>query len=236
MAIVRNASLRPGFVSASSPPQRVFYLAEVAGPGIYSPSAGARAIFVECLGGGGGGGGALGAASQASMGSGGGGGGGQSIYLTSLKATYNYVIGAGGAGGVGAANGANGSDTTFDSPSVCTGGGGSGGQYLAAGIAQGSASPGGAGGYSATGDFPFQGGMGGPAVRMSGTFAWSGGGGDAGGALGGGVTEGVNSGGNANGYAGRFPGGGAAGALSYNTTPQTGGAGIVGAIRITEFY
>jgi hypothetical protein len=190
----------------------------------YTPTAGARALFVECVGGGGAGGGAVGAASNASMGGGGGAGCYACAFLSSVLASYTATIGAGGAGasGLGSAGGA----TSLGS--VCSAAGGQGANTAAAGTTvaiayAGWLTP------TGTGDFTAAGGGGANGFRVSGTVAWGGmGGASFLGAAGRAhfPLSGTGQAGNAG------AGGGGACALDGNT--YNGGSGGAGVIRIWE--
>jgi hypothetical protein len=211
----------------------VFFV--TAGTATYTPTAGVRALWVECIGGGGGGGGAKATASNATAGGGGGGGAYCARFLTApLKASYSVTVGAPGTAGpaTGGAGGAGGS-TSFDSPSVATAGGGVGG----AGSAVGQTVPafptnGGAGGTPAGGQFHILGGDGNNGCRLSATQTLSGQGGS--GARGGGGTKGV--GGDSAGVQGSYWGGGGSGASSNSATGFAGGGGYTGIIMITEYF
>jgi hypothetical protein len=92
----------------------------------YEPTAGVDALYVECVGGGGAGGGCNTGATNGAAGGGGGGGGYAAVWATTMKHPFTVAVGLGGVG-ASAANGGHGGDTTFDSPSICTGAGGTGG-------------------------------------------------------------------------------------------------------------
>ena len=197
----------------------------------YTPSLGVYAIYVECVAGGGAGGGAAVSSSNLSLGGGGGAGGYSAKMITGpLKASYTVAVGAGGTG-VSGTTGNNGGDTTFDSPSVCTAKGGTGGGTLAAGTSA-TTQPGGGGavGSSGTGDIKFDASDGGWGLRLSASAGKAGSG--AGAPIGGGLTNGPS--GSTGGGAGGSYGGGGAGALTTGAV-QTGGAGGNGLIRIWEF-
>jgi len=186
----------------------------------FTTTVGAKAMWVECIGGGGGGGGALGSAVPGCGLGGGGAGGGYGA---------TYIVNPGGAGGTGAAIGSNGTNTTFDSPSVCTGGFGQGGLNLATGNTQLAVL-----GISPTvsvGDFQM-GSYSSPGYRFSGTFGVAGQGGFS--PRGGGQSQ-ARAGQN-DGTSGVLYGGGGGGACSFSTTAQTGGPGAAGCIIVTEFF
>jgi hypothetical protein len=91
----------------------------------WTKPAGAKSVFVECLGGGASGGGAAAtAAGQASEGGGGGGGGYVARWYDAdeLDATENVTVGAGGAAGGVGSNGNDGNDSSFGG--LITGSGG----------------------------------------------------------------------------------------------------------------
>ena len=197
----------------------------------YTPTAGTRALYVECIGGGGAGGGAAAASSNLSLGGGGGAGAYSAKWLTgSIKSSYTVSVGAGGTGVSGAAGNAGGS-TTFDSPSICTAAGGSGGGTLAAGTAV-NTQGGGAGGLSSSGvgDLKLDSADGGWGLRLSASIGRAGSGGGA--PIGGGLTGAPAA--TAAGIAGGNYGGGGSGAIT-TAAVQTGGAGASGVIRIWEF-
>lgn len=199
----------------------------------YTPSANCRALYVECIGGAGSGGGGASTASDASCGSGGGGGAYSAVFLTSLKGSYTVQVGAGGAAPSAGNNPGNpGTDTTFDSPSVCTAKAGAAG---AGGGAAGTSvliQAGGAGGASSggVGDIKFDGTGGGYSTRLSGTIAVSGDG--APGPWGGGQ-PGVAAQGNGV-TGGNYGAGGSGGATINGGATTAGGAGSSGLIRVWE--
>jgi len=205
----------------------------LASSGTYTPTAGARALFVECLAGGAGGWNTYtSTAGNASMGYGGGGGAYSAHMVTgSLKVSYSYVVGLGGAGN------SNGGDTSFDSPAICLAKGGSaGGNAIANGNTYATGA-GGAGGVAANGIGNvgrWNGGAGRTAFRIPGPMGWGGGGGDslvmAGGAE---PTYAAGTGNNAV----PFSGGGGAGGFAYTgQATQAGGSGAQGWIRVWEFF
>ena len=201
------------------------------GTTVYTPTAGTRAVYVECIGGGGAGGGAAVSSANLSLGGGGGAGAYSAKWLTgSIKSSYTVSVGAGGTGVSGAAGNAGGS-TTFDSPSICTAAGGSGGGTLAAGTAV-NTQGGGAGGLSSSGvgDLKLDSADGGWGLRLSASIGRAGSGGGA--PIGGGLTGAPAA--TAAGIAGGNYGGGGSGAIT-TAAVQTGGAGASGVIRIWEF-
>jgi len=197
----------------------------------FVPTSGTRALLVECYGAGGAGGGAATGSSSLSMGSGGGAGAYSANLVTgTIKASYTVAVGAGGAGVSGAAGNAGG-DTTFDSPSIVTAKGGSGGTTQAAGTtnaylvgADGGAVASGVGNICTPGS------DGGSGARASASVGQSGMGGAA--PFGGGMRKGVTA--SANGNAGDVFGGGGSGALTTGAA-KTGGDGANGLIRIWEY-
>lgn len=201
----------------------------------YNLPAGITAILVEAVGGGGGGGGAGTAGSSAAGGSGGGGGGFARKWITSPVASYACVVGAGGAGGTaGANNGSAGTDSTFDSPSVCTGVAGAGGLGVAAATTGLIGPLGGGGGGGVTGDLIIAGGGGGYGIRLSGTQAGAGAGGSSG--IGAGERRPRDTASPGAGEAGTPPGGGGSGGLVINgSAAAAGGAGANGRIIVWEF-
>jgi hypothetical protein len=198
----------------------------------YNTPTGVKALYVEGVADGGGGGGALGAASNCGVGSGGGAGGYGNVLITNPSSSYVVTIGPGGLGGVGNASGSTGTGTSFGSALVCSPG--NGGGSMASGTAL-QFQDGGAGQYIGAGDFGAAGSDGGAAIRLSGTIAKSGDGAAA--SQNSGFTKGRTTQGDGSGGGGtRHFGGGGAGALSFNTTSQTGGQGVQGYIIVTEYY
>jgi hypothetical protein len=202
----------------------------------YVPTAGTRALYVECVGGGGQGGGAATSSSTVSLGGGGGGGAYAASWLTgaAVKNPTTYAIGAGGTGAAAGATGTNGGDTTWDT-TVIVAKGGSGGTVLAAGstvVVQ----AGGAGGLASacTGDFKVGGLSGGRGYRLSGTTYLYAGDGASGVMCGDGGWGAINSAAGATGAAGLAYGTGGAGAATL-ATAAAGGAGFQGVIRVWEF-
>ena len=197
----------------------------------YTTPTGAKALFVEVIGGGGGGGGAVASASNASAGGGGGAGGYASVFVSSPVATYAMVVGAAGAGGVGAASGSTGGTTSLGG-SVAIAQGGNGGSFIATGTTQAFIA-GGSGGVSTSGDMQLTGDCGQNGLRLTGTIAKSG---DGSSTIYGGKVNGLfvsEANGNTPGVG---YGNGGGGALSYSTNAKTGGDGRQGVIVITEYY
>jgi len=200
----------------------------------FVPTAGTRALWVECVGGGGQGGGAATSSSSASVGTGGGGGGYSAKWLTgaAVKNPTTYAIGAGGSTGGAGAAGQAGGNTTWDT-TVIVANGGAGGLVLAAGTSNVAIVPP-AVAAAGTGDHAVAGSLATFGYRISGTvLGWSGMGGI--GPFGGGggnmVIATTSNGGAA--LAGAYgAGGGGAATLS---TAATGGAGAAGVIRVWEF-
>jgi|SRR5215471_18165911 len=193
----------------------------------WSPTAGCRAFWAECVGGGGGGAAANGGPSAASCCSGGGGGGYAAKYYSGvLAASYTCAIGAGGATDTA------GGDTKFDGTTNVYAVGGTQGSFMSNGTAI-TVLAGGAGGGATFGTLRIQGSDGGPGVRFSGTAGYGGQGGASGRGFGSanGVTvvAGV-------GAAGYLYGGGGGGALAFSSGVQNGGTGANGVIRIMEFF
>ena len=197
----------------------------------FVPTAGTKALYVECFGGGGAGGGAALSSATLSMGGGGGAGGYAAKWITgTIKASYTVAIGAGGAGVSGTTGGAGGL-TSFDSPSICTAPGGGGGPVLAAAATVGIVAGGSGAVYSSgVGDIRLDSSDGGWGIRLSGTVGKAGSGGGA--PLGGGLTSGAGALGA--GVAGGVAGGGGSGALTTGAV-QIGGAGAAGCIRVWGF-
>lgn len=203
----------------------------------YTPSNGVRALFVECIGGGGSGGGVATAVTNSGAAGGGGGGGYSCLWVTgTIKASYTVQVGAGGAApAAGANNGNVGTDTTFDSPSICTAKGGAGG--IADTVAAGPrvAGLGGAGGAAASGvgDLKFSGGPGGPGLALAAAQAISGDGGHGG--FGAGSAIGVKAQGNGTAAGGTGGAGGSGACILSGGASVAGGAGANGIIRVWEF-
>lgn len=209
------------------------------------PPTGATAAYFECYGGGAGSAGlAAATASQIAIGQAGGGGAYSAFWAAGaafVAGNFNCTVGAGGtAGGSGATNGIVGGDTSVvDSGSTtrCLAKGGSPGltaNTLASGTTTVSGPTGGAGGLASagTGDIKVDGGTGAPGQRFSGLLGFSGAGGN-GAAFGNGGLSGFNVSGTAP-SAGSISSG-AGGALDGAATARTGGAGIIGLIRISWF-
>jgi hypothetical protein len=202
----------------------------------FVPNVTSQFLFVECIGAGGSGGGVATAVTNAGAGGGGGGGAYSCIFLTGpLKASYTVSVGAGGAAPAAGANpGNSGADTTFDSPSVCTAKGGSGGgaDTVAAGTAR-VAGAGGAGGLASggLGDSTFDGNSGHHGLALAAAQAVSGKG--SAGPLGGAPLSAVVQGNGAAG--GKFGSGGSGGCILSGGASVAGGAGANGLIRVTQY-
>jgi hypothetical protein len=194
----------------------------------YTPTPGVRALYVECIGGGGAGGGGATSSSSISGGGGGGGGGYSAKWIappTTIKLSYTVQVGARGTG-VSGGQGNGGTDTTFDSPSVCTAKGGGGGPTLATGTAA-ATGYGGPGGSSASGvgDITADGGDGSLPLRMSASIMLVG--------FGGGTVFAAPTIWGATGP-GKLYGGGGSG-VSTTGAAATGNNGANGLIRVWEF-
>lgn len=202
----------------------------------YTPTAGTRALYVECIGGGGAGGGAAVASSNLSLGSGGASGQCTAAWVTSINGPYSVSVGAGGTGVSGAAGNAGGNSSFISNSSVtiCSSCGGAGGTVLSAGTSI-KAEAGASGYSSAVGDLILKGGDGCAGLRLSATVgvAGSGGGAPMGGGLAAGLIVNASSAAVA-GVAGGNYGGGGSGAITTGAV-QTGGAGAPGVIRVWEF-
>jgi hypothetical protein len=201
----------------------------------YSYTTGARALFVECIGGGGAGGSCATGATNAAAAGGGGAGAYSCAFLTGLPANpVTVAVGAGGTPGAAGANpGGNGGDTTFGSPSVCTAKGGAGGSAstVAAGPVIGGA--GGAGGASSAGvgDLVVDGEPGGTGLMLAAAQALSGQGGDS--VFGGGGQGQTTQ--HAGVAGGNYGAGGSGGAILSGGASVAGGAGSAGIIRVFEY-
>lgn len=198
----------------------------------FEPTADVDALYVECVGAGGGGGGCTTGATNSAAGGGGGGGGYAAKWITVMKHPFTVAIGVGGLGAT-ASNGGTGSDTSFDSPSVCTGLGGTGGIQKTVAAPPTMGGQGGTGGSSDAGDF-----------RISGTPGLSGfmlaaaqnGPGNGGGShFGGGAVGIVNLQGNGSTPGTGYGGGGSGGGILSGGASVKGGDGRQGVIRVWEF-
>lgn len=193
------------------------------GAGTYTVPAGVRALRIIAIGGGGAGGGAgAPGGGESSAGAGGGAGGIGVRWITSVAASYAYVVGAGGVG-VSDGAGGDGGGTTI---AGITAGGGLGGNRLAAASTGGGISfPGNSGNVSGTFDYQMGSSPGGVAFRITGTSAVQGHGGA--GPFGR-VTRGGNSSGFGVGGSGRL-------ASGVGQGPFAGYNGAPGAIIIEEY-
>jgi len=208
----------------------------------YTPTDGnVKALIVNVQGGGGGGGGAgVCTSTQAACGGGGGGGTFAQALIVSGFSSVSMTIGAGGAGGTGGTgNGTTGGDTSFGSLVVAPGG--AGGQAVAAGTVSTIGGGGGQGGavptFSGAGTTEMQRKHGEPgttAIRLGGTTAIGGSGGNS--LFGAGGFEGaaISTSGGFAGAAGLGHGSGGAGAVNVNDAAQTGGNGQAGKIVVWE--
>lgn len=201
----------------------------------YTPTSGARAIYVEVVGGGGGGGGADGqGAGTSAIGASGGGGGYTAKLISNLAASYTYTIGAGGSAGASSAgNGTDGGTSTFtDGTLTLTATGGVGGEGMVATAGNATGTVGGSGGSGSGGDINLHGGRAGnrsvtigyvASISTSGSAPFFGGGKCT--PIGNNGADGTN-----------YGEGGSAGAVYNTTTNYSGGAGASGVIRITEYF
>lgn len=213
---------------------RLLKVTVITASGTWTPTAGCRAAYVECIGGGGQGGGAATSSTQVSVGSGGGAGAYAASWITGVTATVSVTVGAGGSSGGAGAVGTVGSDTIWGS-NVIVAKGGSGGTVMAAGTTLITAD-GVAGGLEAscTGDLKCGGGDGaGPSRLGSGANQGIGGNGGNSAMGNGGFGRTAATGGLA-GTAGHTYGGGGGGAGTQSTA-AAGGAGATGVIRVHEF-
>ncbi len=229
LALLSGASTTPAW-SASPPITRVVKQLLTAASGTYTPTTGMVYCIVEMVGGGGGGGGITGTVGQGSVSAGGGSGSYTRSILTAatIGASKPFVCGAGGAAGAAAnGNGGNGGDTTLGTTIVVAKGGGGGNG--------GTAGTGGVGGVPGTGDLALYGNPGGNSISNGiitiGPIAGPGGNSMFGPGGQPPVTAATSAGNIALGY-----GGGGSGANAYNSNSSfAGGAGLIGAIFITEF-
>jgi hypothetical protein len=205
------------------------------GTTVYTPTTGARALFVECVGGGGAGGSAANAATNAGAAGGGGAGAYAASWLSNLHTSpYTVAVGAGGtAGGSGAHDGGNGADTTFDSPAVITAKLGSGGKQRTVTVGPVMGGLGGAGGLASasTGDMKTDGASGGAGFMLAAAQAISGAGGAS--IFGGGAAAVAST--TAGLAAGSYGAGGSGACIISGGADQNGGAGGAGVIRVWEF-
>ena len=200
----------------------------------YSYTTGARALYVECIGGGGAGGGVATAATNAGAAGGGGAGAYSAALLTGLPANPITVqVGAGGSPGSAGANpGGAGTDTTFGATSLCTAKAGLGGlaDTVAAGPRIGGLSAAGGAAASGVGDAKFDGMPGGIGLALAAAQAVSGFGGV--GPFGGaGIAQTTQHAGTTG---GNYGSGGSGGCILSGGASVAGGAGANGLIRVTE--
>lgn len=209
----------------------------------YTPTSGAQALLVECVGGGGAGGGAASSTSgtNSSVAAGGGGGGWSIKWVTTnvSGAHASIAVGAGGTAGTTGNNAGNaGGDTTFTDNTgsgIVVGKGGSGGPGGgASGTVLGPVASGGAGGVAGTGDRTAQGEDGDISLRLSilATGFVSGRGGNSGRGYGSGGAGLIASGA---GNTGRTYGGGGSGGADAASTNRQGGVGAAGIIFVGEY-
>jgi hypothetical protein len=196
----------------------------------YTPQTGVTGLYVEMVGGGGGGGGCVTGVTNSAAGGGGGSGGYSAIWTTTIK-TFTVAVGAGGTG-VSGASGNTGGNTTFDSPSICSANGGSGGSPHTVAVPPVVGGVGGSGGPSVTGDLLANGQAGGNGFTLAAAQAMSGAGGAsqwAGGA------NSVVSNQNGNNAGLGYGGGGSGAVILSGGITRTGGNGGNGLIRVWEF-
>lgn len=199
----------------------------------YTTPTGARALYVEVVGGGGGGGGVNGTGAGAGGGAGGGSGGGYAAKLiTSPAASYTYTVGAGGAAGASGDNtGGTGGTSSFGALSATGGGGGSGIATSASNAFYGSSS----GGVGSGGDINISGTPGGGRTR--GDFVLYAGGNGGNSPLGSGARGDSAANSAASGIAATDYGAGGSGAMAEDTTSNAaGGAGYQGVIRVKVYF
>lgn len=136
---------------------RLLSVKAIASSGTYTPSSGAKSLFIECIGGGGGGGGCVTQASGNHAAAGGGGAGGYACaFLSSIAASYTISIGNGGAGGgTSGASGVDGGVTSFGTVCVASGGAGGSGGNLTVATANSVVAAGGNSGIATTGMVSF---------------------------------------------------------------------------------
>lgn len=211
--------------------------------GTWTKPAGAKAFFVQAIGGGGGGGGAdgnSGTAANVSAGSGGGGGGYANAWLTNGPgATVTVTVDAGGSAGTASGGGAGGNAGASSFGSFVSANGGSGGNGQATVTPDTrpcSTNPGpGAGGTAGTGDFTITGQSGEWGMCFGAATRSLGGRGGGSGMYFATMTQQAAE--NNAGNAGKnYGGGGSGGATAANSTDQAGGAGAQGIVIIDEYY
>lgn len=199
----------------------------------YITPTGAKALYVEVLGGGGGGGGASAGLGEAAGGGGGAGGGFSAAYITDLQVSYNYVVGSGGSAGnaLGTVAGGAGGSSSFGTVVIATGGGGGSGDP-SGGTTPALPRAGGSAGIGSAGDIKTNGTDGSPSARYSGTQIR---GGTGGGSFYSGSNHGGGSGGDP-GTSGTYGSGGGGGTSVNAGGNSLGGAGAQGLIVLTEYY
>lgn len=168
--------------------------------GIYTPTPGAKSIFVEVQGAGGAGGNATnGTGTATSSGSGGGAGGYASSWLDIVPASASVVVGAGGSGGGAGGN------SSFNATIMATGGSAGASNVVNGGNSYSGHARGGLGGTSSGGTINGSGGAGFPAL----------------------ITQGIPSGGNggASHFSGNTLSAGAAGGQGLDGLLGSGGSG-----------
>lgn len=197
------------------------------GSGTHTLDASTKMVFVQVQGGGGAGGGAGGASSNTAAGSGGWSGAYCEKLILSPSASYSYAVGVGGSPGAdGGNNGGNGGDSTFSDggSTVMSAAGGVGGIGMAAGTALGTSNEDSAAMGATGGDINFPARNGSPGIRLSGTVAVSGKGGDSMFGQGGGGLDANAHGRNGAGYG---AGGGGSREGSSNAHGGSGGGGVI---------
>ncbi len=206
--------------------------------GTYTPSVGATHALAEVQGGGGGGGGAAstGSSTRSSGGGGGGGGYARALIDVSVIDSSTITVGAAGSGGNGNNAGGNGSPSSYaDGTNTVTGNAGNGGGSMA-NTSGNSRTGGGNGGTASGGDINIGGQSGGDTVvSNSGSFEFSGQGGDSVMGHGGGLQTAIN--GTIGGLGGSGCGAGGSGAANGTSeSANTGGNGSDGVVIIWEFF
>lgn len=211
------------------------------GTNTHTFSTGTQKVYVELIGGGGGGGGVVtGSATQTTV-AGGGGAGGYATYFGAKPSgtTCSLVVGGGGGGGANTgATGTSGGSSEFRDASatlIVDAKGGAGGTGNGTSSTTPATIAGGAGGGVSGANASIAsaiGQKGGVGIRISGTFAISGGGGSTVWGRGGEQRSGTQAG-----ESGSGPGAGGGGAVSSAAaSARAGGSGAAGVARIWEFY
>ena len=231
-AVYDSVAARFRLLRNAAPMKKVLFSAS----GNYTPSPGARLIFVEVVGGGGGGGGADGGGPGNGFNAGSSGAGGgyaaEILAVSALTPPVVVTVGAGGTAGTGAVNPTDGGTSSFGAFLSATGGTGGGSDTGSPSLtpARGASSAG-VGGLGAGGLINLHGGRGRYSTGFTTTVI---------GAAGGDSQLGKGGGESLENTVGRdgqsYGGGGGAGTTLNSATDQNGGAGAAGVVIITEVF